>query len=102
LGIAALRKGGRYVLVGLYGGELAIRCRRSRSAPSHRRLVRRQPPGAEGGGGAGEKGKLKPIPVETRAADQAGRALEDLKAGKVLGRVVLDFGSVITAPATAR
>jgi len=80
-----------------------IRCRRSRSAPSA--IV-----GSYVGNlrelkevvALAKNGKLKPIPVETRAADQAGRALEDLKAGKVLGRVVLDFGSVITAPATAR
>ncbi len=103
LGIAALRKGGRYVLVGLYGGELAHPL-----PPIAQRAI-----GIVGSyvGNLEElkavvalakKGILKPIPVETRAADQASRALEDLKAGKVLGRVVLDFGSVVTAPATAR
>jgi D-arabinose 1-dehydrogenase-like Zn-dependent alcohol dehydrogenase len=40
------------------------------------------------------KGKIKPAPVETRPADEANRALEDLKAGRVLGRVVLDFESL--------
>jgi len=103
LGIAALRKGGRYVLVGLYGGELAHPL-----PPIAQRAI-----GIVGSyvGSLQElklvvalarKGKLKPIPVETRAADQANRALEDLKAGKVLGRVVLDFGSVVTARASAR
>jgi len=29
--------------------------------------------------------------VETRPADEANAALEDLKAGRVLGRVVLDL-----------
>ena len=38
-----------------------------------------------------KKKKLKALPVETRPADQANRALEDLHAGKVVGRVVLDF-----------
>ncbi len=41
-----------------------------------------------------KKGKLRPAPVETRPADEANAALEDLKAGRVLGRVVLDFESV--------
>lgn len=95
LGIAALRKGGRYVIVGLYGGE----------------LVHPLPPIAQRAIGIvgsyvgslqelrqvvalARKGGLKPAPVETRAADQANSALEDLKAGKVIGRVVLDFESV--------
>lgn len=92
LGIGALRKGGRYVLCGLYGGEL--------SHPL--------PPIAQRGIGIlgsyvgnlqelkevvalAKKKKLRPMPVETRPGDQANSALEDLKAGKVLGRIVLDF-----------
>jgi D-arabinose 1-dehydrogenase-like Zn-dependent alcohol dehydrogenase len=92
LGIAALRKGGRYVICGLYGGE----------------LVHPLPPIAQRAIGIigsyvgnlqelkevvalARKGKLKPAPVETRPADEANRALEDLKAGRVVGRVVLDF-----------
>lgn len=92
LGIAALRKGGRYVLVGLHGGE----------------LVHPLPPIAQRAIGIvgsyvgnlqelkqvvalAKKGKLKPLPVETRAASEANGALEDLKAGRVAGRVVLDF-----------
>ena len=92
LGIAALRKGGRYVLVGLHGGE----------------LVHPLPPIAQRAIGIvgsyvgnlaelkavvalAKKGKLKALPLETRAADEANRALEDLKAGRVAGRVVLDF-----------
>ncbi len=38
-----------------------------------------------------KKGKLKPMPVETRPGSEANRALEDLNAGRVVGRVVLDF-----------
>jgi alcohol dehydrogenase, propanol-preferring len=41
-----------------------------------------------------KKKKLKPSPIETRPADQANAALEDLKAGKVSGRVVLNFEAV--------
>ena len=41
-----------------------------------------------------KKKKLKPSPIETRPADQANAALEDLKNGKVLGRIVLNFETV--------
>jgi D-arabinose 1-dehydrogenase-like Zn-dependent alcohol dehydrogenase len=92
LGIAALRKGGRYVLVGLHGGE----------------LVHALPPIAQRAIGIvgsyvgnlqelkevvalAKKGKLKPMPVETRPADQVNGALDDLLAGRVVGRVVLNF-----------
>jgi D-arabinose 1-dehydrogenase-like Zn-dependent alcohol dehydrogenase len=34
-------------------------------------------------------GKVSPIPIEKRPLDQAGRSLDDLRQGKVLGRVVL-------------
>ncbi len=94
LGTAALRKGGRYVIVGLYGGE----------------LVHPLPPIAQRAIGIvgsyvgslqelrevvalAKKRKLKPQPIETRDAEGANRALDDLKAGRVVGRVVLDFES---------
>jgi D-arabinose 1-dehydrogenase-like Zn-dependent alcohol dehydrogenase len=95
LGIAALRKGGRYVVCGLYGGE----------------LVHPLPPIAQRAIGIvgsyvgsllelkevvalAKKRKIRPAPVEVRHADEANAALEDLKAGRVIGRVVLDFESV--------
>ena len=95
LGVAALRKGGRYIVCGLYGGE----------------LVHPLPPIAQRAIGIvgsyvgslqelkdvvalAKKRKIRPAPVETRPADQANAALEDLKAGRVVGRVVLDFESV--------
>jgi D-arabinose 1-dehydrogenase-like Zn-dependent alcohol dehydrogenase len=92
LGLAALRKGGRYVLVGLHGGELTHPL-----PPIAQRAI-----GIVGSyvGNLGElkavvalakKRKLKPLPVETRDAAEANAALEDLKAGRVAGRVVLDF-----------
>ncbi len=92
LGTGALRKGGRYVLCGLFGGE----------------LVQPMPPIVQRAIGIvgsyvgnlrelkevvslAKKRKLKPAPVQTRPASEANGALEDLKAGRVLGRVVLDF-----------
>ena len=90
LGLGALRKGGRYVLCGLFGGE----------------LVHPLPPFAQRAVGLvgsyvgnlqelkevvalAKKKKLKPTPVTTRPAGEVTQILEDLKAGKVLGRVVL-------------
>ncbi len=92
LGLGALRKGGRYVLCGLFGGE----------------LVHPLPPFAQRAIGIvgsyvgnlqelkevvalAKRKKLKPTPVSTRPAAEVTAILEDLKAGKVLGRVVLAF-----------
>jgi len=91
-GIAALRKGGRYVICGLFGGELTHPL-----PPIAQRAI-----GIVGSyvGNLQElkevvalakKKRLRPTPVETRPGAQANAALEDLKAGKVLGRIVLDM-----------
>lgn len=95
LGIGALRKGGRYVICGLFGGELTLPL-----PPIAQRAI------GIAGSYVGDlqelkevvqlakKKKLKPLPVETRPAEEANAALEALKAGKVLGRIVLDFESI--------
>ena len=95
LAYAALRKGGRYVLVGLYGGEITLPM-----PPIAQRAV------AVMGSYVGnlqelkevialaKKKKLRPLPTATRPADELNSILEDLKGGKVLGRVVLDFEKV--------
>ena len=88
----AMRKGGRYVLCGLFGGEITLSM-----PPIAQRSV-----GIIGSyvGDLAElkavvalakKKKLKPMPVETRPASEVNRTLDELKAGKILGRVVLDF-----------
>ena len=92
LGLGALRKGGRYVLCGLFGGELTHPL-----PPFAQRAI-----GLVGSyvGNLQElkevvalakKKKLKPTPVTTRPAGEVTEILENLKAGKVLGRVVLAF-----------
>jgi D-arabinose 1-dehydrogenase-like Zn-dependent alcohol dehydrogenase len=92
LGLGALRKGGRYVLCGLFGGEITHPL-----PPFAQRAI-----GLVGSyvGNLQElkevvalakKKKLKPTPVSTRPAAEVTQILEDLKAGKVLGRVVLAF-----------
>lgn len=88
----ALRKGGRYVICGLFGGEVTLSL-----PPIAQRAV-----GVVGSyvGNLQElkevvalakKKKLKATPVTLRSADEVNRILAELKAGKVLGRVVLDF-----------
>lgn len=92
LAYPVLRKGGRYILCGLFGGEITLPL-----PPLAQRAV------AVMGSYVGNlkelkavvalarKKKLKRMPVTTRPADQVNAILEELKAGKVLGRMVLDF-----------
>lgn len=89
LGLACLRKGGRYVLVGLFGGELPLSL-----VPVAQRALTIQ--GSYVGTvdelrevvALAQAGKLKPIPTEVRPMDQISRTLDELKAGTVVGRVV--------------
>jgi len=90
LGVASLRKGGEIVVVGLYGGELklpivylplrgmGLRGSYVGSLPELKELV-----------GLAQKGTLKPIKVTRQKLSQASAALSALKAGEVVGRIVL-------------
>lgn len=89
IGYGALRRGGRYVTVGLFGGELPLStvtmAQRAVSAqgsyvgslPELREVVE-----------LARSGKLKPIPVSTCGLDEVSSVLDQLKAGTVTGRVV--------------
>ena len=90
-GINVLRKGGKLVMVGLYGGAcpvstvmfpfkmMTIEGSYVGTLDDLRELL-----------ALVQAGRVPPIPIETRPADQASQALLDLKAGgKVRGRVVL-------------
>ena len=89
-GTNLLRKGGKYIIVGLYGGELKL------TLP----LIPIMERGVQGSytGSPSDmhelmelvrSGKVDPIPVEKRPASQANQTLEDLKNGKILGRAAL-------------
>jgi D-arabinose 1-dehydrogenase-like Zn-dependent alcohol dehydrogenase len=90
LGLACLRKGGKLILVGLYGGALNIPLP---FIPMNARIIQ--------GSYVGSlqdmdelmtlvrAGKIAPIKIEERPLDQVSSALHDLKTGKVQGRVVL-------------
>ena len=89
LALGGLRKGGRLVLVGLFGGEIQLSI-----ASTILRAISVQ--GSHLGSVAelnavvalAREGKIKPIPIATRPLSQVSRTLDELKAGTVIGRVV--------------
>jgi D-arabinose 1-dehydrogenase-like Zn-dependent alcohol dehydrogenase len=90
LGINAIRKGGRYVIVGLYGGELSMPLP---TIPMRAVSIIGSYVGSLGDTreliDLVKTGKVKPIPVATRPLETAYDTLQDLKAGRIVGRVVL-------------
>jgi D-arabinose 1-dehydrogenase-like Zn-dependent alcohol dehydrogenase len=89
LALGALRKGGRLVLVGLYGGMIPL----SVGATILGALT------IQGShlGSLGElqevvalarSGKLRMLPIEIRRLADVSRTLDDLKEGRIIGRVV--------------
>jgi D-arabinose 1-dehydrogenase-like Zn-dependent alcohol dehydrogenase len=91
LGVAALRKGGRYVVVGLFGGELPV----STVSLAQRAIsIQGSYVGTVGDlkdmVDLARSGKLKPIPIEKRPLAEVDRTLAELKAGKIVGRVVVE------------
>jgi D-arabinose 1-dehydrogenase-like Zn-dependent alcohol dehydrogenase len=89
LAYAALRKGGRYIVCGLYGGEANLSI-----VPTVQRAIMIQ--GSYVGNpqelrevvALAKAGKIKPLPLETRPADRISDTLDQLKAGTLVGRVV--------------
>jgi propanol-preferring alcohol dehydrogenase len=90
-GVSILKKGGKLVMVGLYGGAhpistvlfpfkmMTIEGSYVGTIDDLRELL-----------ALVQAGKVPPIPIETRPAEEASAALSDLKSGgKVRGRVVL-------------
>ena len=91
LAVHALIKMGRYVVVGLYGGDfkmplpwlpqkaLTVRGSYVGSCNDLRDLI-----------DLVKTGKVAPIPVESRPLSCVSETLDDLKAGRITGRVVLN------------
>ncbi|MBT3790291.1 MAG: alcohol dehydrogenase catalytic domain-containing protein [Alphaproteobacteria bacterium] len=90
LGVASLQKGGRYVIVGLFGGGLTLALP---TLPLRAISII----GSYTGNLAELKelidlarsGKVKPLPVTSRPMEEVGNTLDDLRDGKIVGRVVL-------------
>jgi len=85
-----VRKGGQVVVVGMFGGGFSM--------PIPMFPMRAITIGGSYVGSLSEtiemmdlvkSGKIDPIPVEERPLDQATKSLDDLRNGKILGRVVL-------------
>jgi D-arabinose 1-dehydrogenase-like Zn-dependent alcohol dehydrogenase len=92
LALGGLRKGGKLVLVGLFGGELALSIgttilRALMVQGSHLGSVAE----LEAVVALARQGRIKPIPMETRPLSDVSRTLDELKAGAVVGRVVLEI-----------
>ncbi len=91
LAVHALVKTGRYVVVGLHGGDfkmplpwlpqkaLTVRGCHVGSSGELRELI-----------ALVKAGKIRDIPVTLRPLAEVGEALDDLKSGRVTGRVVLN------------
>ena len=90
LGIAALLKGGRYVIVGLFGGGVTlslptIPLRAISVLGSYTGNLTELKALIE----LAKAGKVKPLPVSTRPLSEVSETLDELREGKIVGRTVL-------------
>ena len=87
---AAIRKGGKVIVVGLFGGAMGmpIPMFPLRALTLTGSFVGSLPE-AEEMMALVRAGKVDPIPVETRPLSDANRTLDDLRNGRITGRVVL-------------
>ncbi len=89
-GLSVLRKGGRMFMVGLFGGSIGVPLTTlpmraisivgvfTGALPEFQELM-----------ALAREGKVKPAPIEMRALETAQQSLDDLRAGRIRGRVVL-------------
>jgi D-arabinose 1-dehydrogenase-like Zn-dependent alcohol dehydrogenase len=89
-GLDVLRRGGTLVNVGLYGGAMSLPLP---LMPQRSLTLRGSYVGTleelEEVMALGRQGKVPPIPLDLRPLAQAAQALDDLRAGRVAGRVIL-------------
>ena len=91
LALDCLRKGGRLILVGLFGGEIKLSIARTilRAVTvqgSHLGKVEE----LNAVVALAREGQIKPIPIEPRPLSEVSRTLDELKLGGVVGRVVAE------------
>jgi D-arabinose 1-dehydrogenase-like Zn-dependent alcohol dehydrogenase len=89
LALGALRKGGKLILVGLFGGEIPLSVgatilRAITVQGSHLGSVEELKTVVT----LARAGKIEPIPIEKRPLSEVSRTLDELKAGGITGRVV--------------
>jgi D-arabinose 1-dehydrogenase-like Zn-dependent alcohol dehydrogenase len=90
--LSTLRKGGKLILVGLFGGEIPLSI-----AGTILRAITVQ--GSHLGSidelkavvALARAGKIRPIPIEKRLLPEVSRTLDELKAGSIVGRVVAEI-----------
>jgi D-arabinose 1-dehydrogenase-like Zn-dependent alcohol dehydrogenase len=92
LALGALRKGGRLIMVGLYGGEIPLSIvatiqRALTIQGSHLGTVEELKTVVA----LAREGKLQPVPIQKRPLSEVSRTLDELKAGTILGRVVAEI-----------
>jgi D-arabinose 1-dehydrogenase-like Zn-dependent alcohol dehydrogenase len=92
LALGALRKGGKLILVGLFGGEIPLSIagtilRACTIQGSHLGSVDE----LKAVVALAREGNIKPIPIQTRPLSDVSLTLDELKAGKVAGRVVVQI-----------
>ncbi len=90
VGYDSLTKGGKYIIVGLYGGDLTVSLPPipMRALTIQGSYVGSVPEMAELMDLIRRTG-LPPVPVATRPLDDVNAVMDQLRAGKVVGRVVL-------------
>jgi D-arabinose 1-dehydrogenase-like Zn-dependent alcohol dehydrogenase len=91
LALGTLRKGGKLILVGLFGGEIALSIgstilRAITVQGSHLGSVEELKTVVS----LAHAGQIKPIPIQKRALSEVSGTLDELKAGGVVGRVVAE------------
>ena len=91
LALGTLRKGGKLILVGLYGGEIPLSLvttiqRALTIQGSHLGTVSE----LHAVVALARQGKIKPIPIKKRSLSEVSRTLDELKEGGIVGRVVVE------------
>ena len=90
LAVASIIKGGTIVIVGLYGGDVTVP---TPYLPLRAMTLRGSYVGSQSDMAElldlVKRTGMPPVPIKTRPLDEVNATLNDLRAGKIVGRVVL-------------